>query len=151
MTVKQISVFIENRPGAISAFANILRENGIDMRALSLADVQDYGILRVIVDNVYVTSTVLKNAGYVFRITPVIAVPLEDQSGCLADVLDVLGRNDINVEYDGKKQDPIELFARYNANIMTIAEISGNFTDFGTHIHSAVGIRVIIEQTVIII
>ena len=72
MTVKQISVFIENRPGAISAFANILRENGIDMRALSLADVQDYGILRVIVDNVYVTSTVLKNAGYVFRITPVI-------------------------------------------------------------------------------
>ncbi len=99
MTVKQISVFIENRPGAISAFANILRENGIDMRALSLADVQDYGILRVIVDNVYVTSTVLKNAGYVFRITPVIAVPLEDQSGCLADVLDVLGRNDINVEY----------------------------------------------------
>ena len=43
MTVKQISVFIENRPGAISAFANILRENGIDMRALSLADVQDYG------------------------------------------------------------------------------------------------------------
>lgn len=99
MTVKQISVFIENRPGAISAFANILRENDIDMRALSLADVQDYGILRVIVDNVYNTSTVLKNAGYVFRITPVIAVPLKDQSGSLADVLDVLGRNDINVEY----------------------------------------------------
>ena len=99
MKAEQLSVFLENRAGRLAEVIHILAGAGINIRALSLADVQDYGILRVIVDNVYVTSTVLKNAGYVFRITPVIAVPLEDQSGCLADVLDVLGRNDINVEY----------------------------------------------------
>lgn len=99
MSVNQISVFIENRPGSLSSLANLLRENGIDLRALSLADVQDYGILRIIVDDIYATSTVLKKAEYVFRITPVLAVSLRDESGSLADALDVLGENHINIEY----------------------------------------------------
>ncbi len=99
MTVNQMSVFIENRPGSVSAFGALLRENDIDMRALSIADVENYGILRVIVDDVYKTSTVLKNASYVFKITPVLAVPLKDSAGSLADALDVLGGNDINIEY----------------------------------------------------
>ncbi len=99
MTVNQMSVFIENRPGSLSAFGDLLRENDIDMRALSIADVENYGILRVIVDDVYKTSTVLKNASYVFKITPVLAVPLKDSAGSLADALDVLGGNDINIEY----------------------------------------------------
>lgn len=99
MTVNQISVFIENKAGSLSAFAHLLRENGIDMRALSIADVEDYGILRIIVDDVYKTSTVLKNAEYVFKITTVLAVPLKDAAGSLADALDVLGTNTINIEY----------------------------------------------------
>lgn len=99
MTVNQLSVFIENKPGSLSSFAHLLRENGIDMRALSIADVEDYGILRVIVDDLYKTTTVLKGANYVFKITPVLAVPLRDSSGSLADVLDVLGEGNINIEY----------------------------------------------------
>lgn len=99
MALNQISVFIENKPGSLSAFAHLLRENDIDMRALSLADVQDYGILRIIVSDVYRTSTVLKNAGFVFKITPVLGVPLKDSAGGLADVLDILGAGGINIEY----------------------------------------------------
>lgn len=99
MPVNQISVFIENRPGTLASFANLLRENHIDLRALSLADVQDYGILRIIVDDVYATSTVLRNANYIFKITPVLAVTLKDRAGSLADALDVLGANNINIEY----------------------------------------------------
>lgn len=99
MTVSQLSVFIENKPGSLAAFGNLLRENNIDMRALSIADVEDYGILRIIVDDVYKTSTILKNASYIFKITPVLAVPLKDTPGSLADVLDVLGNAQINIEY----------------------------------------------------
>ena len=99
MPIKQISVFIENRPGSLAAVANVLREHDIDMRALSLADVQDYGILRIIVDDVYAATTVLRNANYVFKITPMLAVVLKDQAGSLADALEVLGNNTINIEY----------------------------------------------------
>lgn len=99
MTVNQLSVFIENRPGSIAAFADILRDNGIDLRALSIADVEDYGILRVIVNDVHKTSIVLKNANYVFKLTPVLAVPLKDSPGGLADALDILGADGINIEY----------------------------------------------------
>lgn len=99
MTVSQLSVFIENKAGSLATFANLLRENGIDMRALSIADVEDYGILRIIVDDAYKTSTVLKNAAYIFKITPVLAVPLRDSPGSLADALDILGRSQINIEY----------------------------------------------------
>lgn len=99
MTLNQLSVFIENKPGSLANLANVLREHGIDIRALSLADVQDYGILRIIVEDVYKTSEVLKNASYVFKITPVLGVPLKDSAGGLADVLDILGENKINIEY----------------------------------------------------
>ena len=99
MSIKQVSVFIENKPGSLSAFAHLLRENGIDIRALSIADVEDYGILRIIVDDVYKTTNILKNANYVFKITSVLAVPLKDSPGSLADVLDVLGNAGINIEY----------------------------------------------------
>lgn len=99
MPIKQISVFIENRPGAIAAVANLLREHNIDMRALSLADVQDYGILRIIVDDVYAASNVLRDGNYVFKITPMLAVVLNDEAGSLADALEILGKHDINIEY----------------------------------------------------
>ena len=64
MTVKQISVFLENKPGKLAEFTDVLSDNKIDMRALSLAEAADFGIARVIVDDVYNASTVLKDAGY---------------------------------------------------------------------------------------
>ncbi len=99
MTVNQISVFLENEPGKLSSFTHLLRENNIDLRALSIAEVENFGILRIIVNDVYAASTILKNAGYVFKITPVLAVPLKDVAGGLAEVVDVLGDNQINIDY----------------------------------------------------
>ncbi len=99
MTVKQISVFLENKPGQLAEFTKLLKKNDIDMRALSLADAEDFGILRLIVDDSYKTACILKDAGYVFSITPVLAIELSDKPGSLAHVLDILGENDVNLEY----------------------------------------------------
>lgn len=99
MTVKQISVFLENKPGRLAEFTDVLSKNGIDLRALSLAEAEDFGIVRIIVDDVYNASTVLKDTGYVFSITKVLAVSIPDEPGGLSKVIRVLGDNDVNVEY----------------------------------------------------
>lgn len=79
MTAKQISVFLENKPGQLREFALLLQQHQIDMRALSVAEAEDFGILRLIVDDPYKTACVLKDAGYVFSITPVLALEIPDQ------------------------------------------------------------------------
>ena len=99
MTVKQISVFLENKPGRLAEFTDVLSKNNIDMRALSLAEAEDFGIVRIIVDDVYNASTVLKDAGYVFSITKVLAVAIPDEPGGLSKVIRVLGDSSVNVEY----------------------------------------------------
>ncbi|MDO4305418.1 MAG: ACT domain-containing protein [Eubacteriales bacterium] len=99
MTVKQISVFLENKPGRLADFTEILSRHQIDMRALSLAEAEDFGIVRIIVDDVYNASTVLKDEGYVFSITKVLAVEMPDEPGALSGIIRVLGENDVNVEY----------------------------------------------------
>ena len=96
MMVKQISVFLENKPGKLKELTDVLRENNINMRALSVADAQDFGIVRLIVDDVYNASTVIKDAGYVSSTKDVMAIELSDQPGSLANVLDIFGEN---VEY----------------------------------------------------
>ena len=99
MSVKQISVFMENKPGAMNGMTEILAQNNIDMRALSLAETMDFGIVRIIVDNVYAATTVLKDAGYVHSVTPVLGVAIPDTPGGLNKVLKILAAADINVEY----------------------------------------------------
>ncbi len=99
MTVNQISVFLENEPGKLARFTRVLHDHDINIRALCVAEVDSFGILRIIVDDSYAASTVLKNAGYIFRITPVLAVPLKDEAGGLAEVVEVLSENGINIEY----------------------------------------------------
>ena len=71
MTVKQISVFVENKPGKLAELTDYLHQHDIDMRALSIAETQDFGIVRMIVDDAYKASQVLKESGYVVSITPV--------------------------------------------------------------------------------
>jgi len=99
MKVKQISIFIENRSGRLREVTNILGENSINIRALSLADTSDYGILRLIVDKPQETLDVLKKANFTLSETDVIAVEVSDEPGGLSHVLDVLGTANINVEY----------------------------------------------------
>lgn len=99
MTVKQISVFLENRPGTLAEFTKKLQEAHIDLRALSLAETEDFGIVRLITDDAMGTIQALKEAGYVCSITKVLAVEIEDKPGALVRVLDLLGANGINLEY----------------------------------------------------
>ncbi len=99
MTVKQISVFVENKPGRLSELTEFLEKNDIDIRALSLAETEDFGILRIIVNDPYKTVTVLKEANYVCSVTKVLAVEIPDQPGSLSKVLQILGKNNINLDY----------------------------------------------------
>ena len=99
MTVKQISVFLENRPGALAEFTKILEMSSIDLRALSLAESEDFGIVRVIVDDPYKTIRILKEEGYICSVTKVIAVEIADKPGSLVKMLNVLGDNNVNLEY----------------------------------------------------
>ena len=99
MTVNQISVFLENKPGTLTAMTGLLAENHIDMRALSLAETNDFGIVRLIVDDVYKATTVLKDGGFIHQLTPVLAVMIPDEPGGLHKVLEVLTQAQVNVEY----------------------------------------------------
>ena len=99
MTVKQISVFLENRPGTLAEFTRILEKSSIDLRALSLAESEDFGIVRVIVDDPYKTIRILKEEGYICSVTKVIAVEIADKPGSLVKMLNVLGDNNVNLEY----------------------------------------------------
>jgi len=99
LKVKQISVFIENRSGRLREVADVLGKNSINIRALSLADTSDYGILRLIVDNPDGARDVLKKENFTLSETDVIAVEVSDKPGGLATVLNILGDAGINVEY----------------------------------------------------
>ena len=99
MSIKQISVFIENKPGHLADFTNMLAENNINIRALSIADTQDYGILRLILDNPSEAEVTIKKNGYVCTVNKVLAVVIEDKPGTLANVLKVLADAEIEVEY----------------------------------------------------
>ena len=87
MATQQISVFLENKPGTLAEFCKVLEKNNIDMRAMCVADAMDFGIVRVIVDDVYSTVTILKDEGYVCQITKVLTVEMEDKPGALGKIL----------------------------------------------------------------
>jgi len=97
--LKQISVFLENKPGKLAAFAALLSGKGIDIRAMSLAETEDFGIVRLIADDVYGACEALREAGYSAAVKDVLAVQMKDAPGSLAAVLSVLGDNGINLEY----------------------------------------------------
>ena len=99
MTVKQISVFVENKAGRLAELTDYLNQHGIDMRALSIAEAEDFGVVRMIVDDAYKTSCVLKEAGYVVSITPVLAVEIPDEPGSLYKIMKILGDGGVNQEY----------------------------------------------------
>ena len=80
MSVNQISVFLENKPGTLNKMTNVLAEHNIDMRALSLAETKDFGIVRMIVDDVYEATNVLKEADFIASLTPVLAYAIPDDA-----------------------------------------------------------------------
>ena len=99
MRVEQIAVFLENKSGRLAEITRILAENDINIRALSVADTADFGILRLIVDKVDLAKEVLRAGGFTVGKTNVIAVEVPDRAGGLASVLKVAHQADLNVEY----------------------------------------------------
>ena len=99
MKVEQISVFIENKSGRLAKISRVLGDSGINIRALSLADTSDFGILRLIVNDVEKAQSVLKECGFTVNKTEVVAVEVPDRPGGLSHILNVLDSGQINVEY----------------------------------------------------
>jgi hypothetical protein len=99
MKVEQISIFLENKPGGLEEVTRLLKDAGINIRTLSLADTTDFGILRLILNDVEKASRVLKENGLRFSRTTVVAVEVPDRPGGLHEILAVLTKNGINVEY----------------------------------------------------
>lgn len=99
MSVHQISVFLENRAGQLAEVTKLLAENGIDMRAISIAETKDYGVLRLIVDDTDKATEALLASGCILSKTPVTVVCVPDQSGGLAPVLATLAEGNLDVEY----------------------------------------------------
>lgn len=99
MAIKQLTVFVQNRKGTIVAVTDVLAKNNINMRALSIAETQDFGILRLIVNDETAAEKVLKEQGYLIKVVDVVGVKIGDEPGKLTAALDVLDKADINVEY----------------------------------------------------
>ena len=99
MSIRQISVFIENQPGRLSEFAKVLSAHELDMRAMSIAESVDFGILRIIVSDPYNTARILQEEGYICSVTSVLAAEIPDEPGSLCKILALLDENSINLEY----------------------------------------------------
>lgn len=99
MKVIQISVFLENKEGRLHKVCQLLGDNNINIRALSIAENEDFGILRIVVNNPQKAVEILKQNNIMANMTDIVAVEVDDQPGGLSKILNVLKDNDINVEY----------------------------------------------------
>ena len=99
MAIKQLTVFVQNKKGTVVEVTDILSKNNINLRALSIAETQDFGILRLIVSDESAAKKVLEENGYLIKVIDVVGVKIGDAPGKLTAALDVLDKADINVEY----------------------------------------------------
>jgi len=99
MLIKQLSVFVENSTGELKKLTTLLAENGVDIRALSMADTTDYGVLRLIVGDPERAQKILRDNGKTVALTEVIAAMMEDKPGGLSKVMDIMAKENINIEY----------------------------------------------------
>ena len=99
MAIKQLTVFVQNKKGTVVSVTDILSKNHINLRALSIAETQDFGILRLIVNDEVAAEKVLRENGYLIKVIDIVGVKIGDAPGKLTAALDVLDKADINVEY----------------------------------------------------
>ena len=99
MNIHQISVFLENRTGQLAEITKLLAENGVDIRAISIAETSDYGLARMIVDDSYKASSILLAHGDILSMTPVWAVEVPDRPAGLSELLSILAEAHVDVEY----------------------------------------------------
>jgi hypothetical protein len=99
MKIKQISIFLENVAGRLAEVTKLLAKSGINLRAMTIADTADFGILRIIVDKTEAAVAALAAGGFTAKITEVLAVEVNDQPGGLARVMEIFQQNKVNIEY----------------------------------------------------
>lgn len=99
MSLKQLTVFVENKQGALVAITDTLAAHNVNLRALSIADTEEFGILRLIVNDNDTACKTLTDEGYLLKITEVVGVKIGDEPGKLSKALAVLDENGINMEY----------------------------------------------------
>ena len=130
MTIEQLSVFIENKPGKLVEALETISGADIDLRALSLADTSDFGILRIIVDNPGRALEVLQEAGYLVKSNDVIPVSVGDKPGGLSTVLRVLADEGVDVEYTyafvAHSHDRAYVILRVNNNRAAVDVLTAN-------------------------
>ena len=99
MSVNQVSVFLENKPGTLNQMTEVLAKNGVNIRALSLADTNDFGIVRMLVNDVFEATNVLKEENFVAKFTPVLVYKIFDETGSLNKILKFFSEAQVNIEY----------------------------------------------------
>ena len=99
MAIKQLAVFVENKHGSLDEITKILAKAGVDIRALSISETQDFGILRMIVNNLDAAKAALKENECIYTVTDVVGVYIPDVPGAMSEVIHILTQNDINLEY----------------------------------------------------
>jgi len=99
MAIKQLTVFVQNKKGTVVSVTDILAKNDINIRALSIAETEEFGILRLIVDNESAATKILEENGYLIKTIDVVGVKIGDKPGALTAALNVLDKANINVEY----------------------------------------------------
>ena len=99
MSINQISIFLENRAGQLSEITKILSENNIDLKALNIAETADYGILRIISDDSDKAAKLLRDNGFIVTETPVAAAAVPNKAGGLNELLNIISKEEIDIEY----------------------------------------------------
>ncbi|ORC36549.1 amino acid-binding protein [Marispirochaeta aestuarii] len=99
MTIQQISVFLENKSGRLAEVTKTLGDAGVNMRAATIADTADFGILRIVVDNPHKALDALDKKGFTAKVTDVFAIELEDRPGGLAEIMELFHKTGVNIEY----------------------------------------------------
>ena len=126
--VRQISVFMDNKPGQLSGVMEIIKESGINVRALSLADTKDFAILRIIVHDTEKAVDALKDAGYAVTVNEIVAITIPDSPGQLSRVLEILGKDNVNLEYlyafTGASDRAVSFVLRVNDNDAAAASLT---------------------------
>ncbi len=130
MKVEQISIFLENKSGRLADVARVLGKAGVNIRALSVADTSDFGILRLIVNNIDKALETLKNNNFTVSKTEVVAVEVPDKPAGLSEILDILEGEKVNVEYmyafvEGSSNNALIVF-RFDNNNRAIEILSYN-------------------------
>ena len=140
MAIKQLTVFVQNKKGTVVEVTDILSKNNVNLRALSIAETQDFGILRLIVNDEKTAEKVLLENGYLIKVIDVVGVKIGDAPGKLTEALSVLDKADMNVEY------MYAFMARTEKHAYVVLRVENNST--AEEVLTAAGFKMISEADI---